>query len=961
MKKMLALLILAFFPTLAQAQSHPLTKDQIQQLSFILGGSWDVRGSLSIPSGTTLPATCTSPLSSLSTRAFWRTTDLTLWGLTVCNAGAPTWVQGGGAFNPSNNINFSGNVAFTGTTDIKRQQTIEVCKSGCGFSTVTAALASITDASTTKRYTIDLHPGDYDENITAVSYVTIRGRAAASTRIRGASATTVTLPAGTTEVALQNLTIGGVTAIGSSGADTSRTIVRISNCLLGIIDGTESASGKTTSCLLDTGKTHDYDFLDTSCRSIKDGYRIGQDSSIFGTGTKMDLDSKGLNNALRGWSWSDTGAQITESGAKFTGFKDTTTSPTIAGVEYNTTTNNGTRPTRISFVGSSFILNSGVSTASGSLSCLSMATVLGAQQANSVVNWISNDCDMTDSFNNWSLTGTKAIGVDADWANVSLRIVGGRFRRSGGGGTNTDIQRASTLTNMSIVGVDYAAGVTLSQTILGNWTASGTWSFTGGATMPLQLKTVCPSGCDFTSVASAMAAITDSAPNKRYTVLVSAGSFTEFSVTAKSYVSLIGAGRDQTILPNTHISFSTGSRTEGFEIAYMTIGGNVTVFQDFHDDLAWPTTTYIHDFGCGLATGVSGQTTAPFNCIYDRSTGGHNFVIQNSKVNTSLEAWDVRANCTYFDLNNTIVFAGGSGGDVSDVYSAAQGTGAPEAGWTNGGFIFSKGLRVTASLTANLNFWRILDVQGSLGTVTGPLTVLMEDAEITVAASESNAFTISGIYLGDVGANTGPNRIDFRNVNFTVTDANGTHPIKAINVGTTDADHATYGLRWHGGKISMSGGLTMADVANSDNTAGLIVELDNVTHSGTYSGTVAPTIHDASALVVSKYFKGPTVPAAAPTVSGEISYDTTANDLEYGDNGTNRKVANLDEAQTFTNKTLTAPLITMSDLVVATCSLGQIGIDNGGATKEWCVCGTANVWGCWKLTDGTFNANGPAD
>lgn len=48
---------------------------------------------------------------------------------------------------------------------------------------------------------------------------------------------------------------------------------------------------------------------------------------------------------------------------------------------------------------------------------------------------------------------------------------------------------------------------------------------------------------------------------------------------------------------------------------------------------------------------------------------------------------------------------------------------------------------------------------------------------------------------------------------------------------------------------------------------------------------------------------------AAPTANGAVLYDSTANDLEYGDNGTNRKVANLDEAQTLTNKTLTSPAL----------------------------------------------------
>lgn len=53
--------------------------------------------------------------------------------------------------------------------------------------------------------------------------------------------------------------------------------------------------------------------------------------------------------------------------------------------------------------------------------------------------------------------------------------------------------------------------------------------------------------------------------------------------------------------------------------------------------------------------------------------------------------------------------------------------------------------------------------------------------------------------------------------------------------------------------------------------------------------------------------------------------------------------------------------IPVADLVVGTCTVNTIANDTGGATREHCVCGTTNVWGCWNLATGTFNANGPAD
>ncbi len=55
--------------------------------------------------------------------------------------------------------------------------------------------------------------------------------------------------------------------------------------------------------------------------------------------------------------------------------------------------------------------------------------------------------------------------------------------------------------------------------------------------------------------------------------------------------------------------------------------------------------------------------------------------------------------------------------------------------------------------------------------------------------------------------------------------------------------------------------------------------------------------------------KPPTSAGAAPTTSGLIAYDSTSNTLEYGENGTNRTVANLDGTQTLSGKTLTTPTI----------------------------------------------------
>lgn len=67
--------------------------------------------------------------------------------------------------------------------------------------------------------------------------------------------------------------------------------------------------------------------------------------------------------------------------------------------------------------------------------------------------------------------------------------------------------------------------------------------------------------------------------------------------------------------------------------------------------------------------------------------------------------------------------------------------------------------------------------------------------------------------------------------------------------------------------------------------------------SNTFS-TGAQSFAAATSLTV------PTIAGASPTTSGQIAYDTTSTALEYGDNGSNRLVANTAGAQTFSNKTL---------------------------------------------------------
>ena len=99
------------------------------------------------------------------------------------------------------------------------QNTITVAKSGGDFTTVTDALNSITDASSTNPYLIRVMPGIYDESITMKDWVDVEGSGWDNTQITSSGRTVQTLgtTANTIISKLTILTTGfGISAQGGS-------------------------------------------------------------------------------------------------------------------------------------------------------------------------------------------------------------------------------------------------------------------------------------------------------------------------------------------------------------------------------------------------------------------------------------------------------------------------------------------------------------------------------------------------------------------------------------------------------------------------------------------------------------------------------------------------------------------------------------------------------------------------
>jgi len=75
------------------------------------------------------------------------------------------------------------------------QQVVTVAKEGANFTTIQAAIDSIVDATTTKRYCVLVYPGEYAETITGKSFVEIMGlQAREAVNITGATGPLYTFP-----------------------------------------------------------------------------------------------------------------------------------------------------------------------------------------------------------------------------------------------------------------------------------------------------------------------------------------------------------------------------------------------------------------------------------------------------------------------------------------------------------------------------------------------------------------------------------------------------------------------------------------------------------------------------------------------------------------------------------------------------------------------------------------------
>ncbi len=166
-------------------------------------------------------------------------------------------------------------------------QSVTVAKSGADFTSIQSAIDSITDASSSKYYTIEIYPGEYTENLVLKNYVNLNGVGIANgLSVIGTSGSLLTIPS--TFVRCENILFNmNPTANGSKIIDSSAGgYCQFNNCGLfvtsstnGITGNISTTSSSGTTAFIDCG--YFYTMTGTDAGSNTHNLIVQENTSVF--------------------------------------------------------------------------------------------------------------------------------------------------------------------------------------------------------------------------------------------------------------------------------------------------------------------------------------------------------------------------------------------------------------------------------------------------------------------------------------------------------------------------------------------------------------------------------------------------------------------------------------------------------------------------------------------------------
>jgi pectin methylesterase-like acyl-CoA thioesterase len=571
---------------------------------------------------------------------------------------------------------------------------VVVAKSGGDFTSVGAALNSISDNSAANRYLIQIAPGSYTETITMKQYVDIEGSGELITKISyigsSSSLTGTVVMAGNSE--LRSLTVentGGaidaeaivvngtspsllhVTAIASGATFINRGIHNNSTSSLKMTDVNAIASG--------AGTSHNYGVYNrtsssTTMTRVTATASGGEDNDGVVNDNSSPLMS-GVVATASGGSLSNTAVENTSNSAPTM----ISVTASASGGNVSLGIENSSSPARmmdvIATASGASGTNYGVSNSSSTpemTNVTASASGAGTSSNYGVYNIISSP--RLKSVTATASGGTNARGMYNLFSSPQIQE---SAIRASGGTNNTGVYNQAnsdsytvTIDNSTVTGSTNAVRNDSAVT-----TRIGASQLVGGDVLPnggtvvcadvhdenyallphnclnhsANVVTVAKTGAAFTSVQAALNSITDNSATNRYLVRVGPGVYTE-TVTMKEYVDIEGAGEKNTTIAQVgSTSFITGTLigASNTELRFLTVrntGGNSFATAIFNSGVV-STTTFLHVTASASGASISNYGVSNIlssspnmnNVTASASSGtGFNYGVSNSNSSPTM-------------------------------------------------------------------------------------------------------------------------------------------------------------------------------------------------------------------------------------------------------------------------------------------------------------------------------------
>ena len=631
-----------------------------------------------------------------------------------------------------------------------------VAKSGGDYTTVSAALAGITDAGDTNRYLVKVMPGVYSEQVIMKPYVDIEGSGELTTKITytGSGAPNTGTVLGASNAELRYLSVEN-----TGGTSTATAIFNVSASPR-LTHITANASG---------GSVTNRGVENIGASPMMANVTI---SAVGGSSASYAVLSSG-NSAP---TLTNVNASASEGSNSSYGMYNSSSSATI---QNSVISAGGASGNRIGIMNSAssgaytvLVINSQVSGTTNSISFDTHFTVrVGASQLSGAVS--GSTVSYAGSYDsNFTLNGNQTFsGIPAFNGGVS-------------GSTSPFTVNSSTLVsslNADLLDGQHAGnasgGIPLNNgTLNTNLNADLLDGLHASAIQPHYqgVKVVAKSGGDYITVSAALAAITDASDTNRYLVKVMPGVYSE-QVTMKPYVDIEGAGELTTRITYTGSAaqdIGTVVGADNAELRYLSVentGGN-TVAIAIYNNPASPRLTHVtasasggSNVNCGVYN--SGASPTMTNVTASASGGNYGYGVRNHSSSPAMMNVSASASGGAVDntgvmnnylssptLTNLTASASGGSRDNDGVYNynstptirnsviSADGTSGNRYGIYN--------IVMGSTYTVQVNSSQVSGLTNSIysTTNTGSIIVLVGASQLSGGAVSGGTVTCAGVY-----------------------------------------------------------------------------------------------------------------------------------------------------------------------------------------------------------------------